>query len=349
MSKRLLASFSTVPIAIAFVSLAAVDVATQAAVSAAKQTTAPAQKKWTPPRTAEGRPDLQGLWTFATLTPLERPRELAGKQVLTDEDVANAEAEVAAAKAEKGNRRTRITAALDPSTDAGVVGFYNQFWLDQGTKVVGTRRTSLIVDPPDGRLPAYTPQGQKKQTALIEARTRNAGPEDRSLGERCIVGFNAGPPMVSGAYNNHVQLLQTPGYVGLLNEMVHSARIVPVDGRPHGTMRQWSGDSRGRWEGDTLVIDTTNFRDDGIGAERPELQGTDRNLHVVERFTRVDADTLLYEFTVDDPTVWTKPWTGSIPMTKTRELIFEYACHEGNYSMTGILAGARAEEKAGSK
>jgi hypothetical protein len=345
-SKRLLASLSTVPIAIALVSLAAVEVASQATVPAAKQTTAGAQKKWTPPRTADGRPDLQGLWTFATLTPLERPRELAGKQVLTDEDVAKVEAEVAAAKAERGERRTRITVALDPSTDAGVVGFYNQFWLDQGTKVVGTRRTSLIVDPPDGRLPPYTPQGKKKQAALMEARNRNAGPEDRSLGERCILGFNAGPPMVSGAYNNHVQLLQTPGYVGLLTEMVHSARIVPMDGRPHGTTSQWSGDSRGRWEGDTLVIDTTNFRDDGIGAERPELQGTDKNLHVVERFTRVDADTLLYEFTVDDPTVWTKPWTASMPMTKAPELMFEYACHEGNYSMTGILAGARAEEKA---
>ena len=205
------------------------------------------------------------------------------------------------------------------------------------------------MDPPDGKLPPFTPEGEKTQAALTEARKRNAGPEDRYLAERCIVGFNAGPPMLSSAYNNLVQLFQSPGYVLILNEMVHSWRIVPTDARPHGTLRQWSGDSRGRWEGDTLVIDTINFRDDGIGVLSQKLQGTDKNLHVVERFRRVDGETLLYEFTVDDPTVWTKPWSGSMPMTKTAERIFEYACHEGNYGMRGILAGARAEEKAAEK
>ena len=152
--------------------------------------------------------------------------------------------------------------------------------------------------------------------------------------------------MLSSAYNNLVQLFQIPGSVVILNEMVHSFRIVPMDGRPHGTVRQWSGDSRGRWEGDTLVIDTTNFRDDGIGVLSQKLQGTDINLHVVERFRRVDADTLLYEFTVSDPTVWTKPWSGTMPLNKTPEQIFEYACHEGNYGMAGILSGTRADEKA---
>ena len=332
MSRRFFASTSALAILIALVSLAQGPLAGQAPSSSAKQTAAGA-KTFTPPRTAEGRPDLQGVWSFATITPFERPVELAGKQVLTDEDVAQAEA--AAAE----NR-------IDRAPKKGEVGAYNQFWIDRGTKVVGTKRTSLIVSPPDGRLPPYTPEGEKQQAALTEARKRNAGPEDRYLAERCILGFNAGPPMLAGGYNNNVQLVQTPGYVALLNEMVHNVRIVPMDGRPHGTMPQWSGDSRGRWEGDTLVIDTTNFRDDGIGAASPKLQGTDKNLHVVERFRRVDADTLLYEFTVDDPTVWTKPWTGSMPMTKTPELIFEYACHEGNYAMTGILAGARAEEKA---
>jgi hypothetical protein len=332
MSRRFFASTSALGILIALVSLAQVPLAGQAPSSAAKQTAAGA-KTFTPPRTAEGRPDLQGVWGFATITPLERPDELAGKQVLTDEDVAKAEAAAAESR-------------IDRAPKKGDPGAYNQFWMDRGTKVVGTRQTSLIVDPPDGKLPPYTPQGEKKQAALTEARKRNGGPEDRSLGERCILGFNAGPPMLASAYNNNVQLVQSPGYVGLLNEMVHNVRIVPTDGRPHGTTPQWSGDSRGRWEGDTLVIDTTNFRDDGIGVLNQKLQGTDKNLHVVERFRRVDTDTLLYEFTVDDPTVWTKPWSGSLPMTKTPDLIFEYACHEGNYGMTGILAGSRAEEKA---
>ena len=331
MSRRFFASTSALGILIALVSLAQGSLAGQAPASAAKQTAAGA-KTFTPPRTAEGRPDLHGVWSFATITPFERPDELAGKQVLTDEDVATAEAAAA-------ERR------IDRAPTKGDPGTYNRFWTDYGKKVVATRRTSLIVDPPDGRLPPYTPQGEKTQAALTEARKRNAGPEDRNLAERCILGFNAGPPMLPGAYNNNVQLVQTPGYVGLLNEMVHTARVVPTDGRAHGTTPQWLGDSRGRWEGDTLVIDTTHFREDGIGVLSQKLQGTDKNLHVVERFRRIDADTLLYEFTVDDPTVWTKPWTGSLPMTKIPDLIFEYACHEGNYGMTGILAGARAQEQ----
>ena len=332
MDRRFLASTSALTTLIALISLAQVPLAGQAPASVAKQTTAGA-KTWTPPRTPEGRPDLQGVWTFATVTPMERPDELAGKNVLTDEDIAKVEATAAEGRIDRAPRK-------------GDVGAYNQFWIDRGTKVVATRQSSLIVDPPDGKLPPFTPEGEKTQAAITEARKRNAGPEDRYLAERCIVGFNAGPPMLSSAYNNLVQLFQTPGYVVILNEMVHSWRIVPTDARPHGTLRQWSGDSRGRWEGDTLVIDTIRFRDDGIGVLSQKLQGTGKNLHVVERFRRVDGETLLYEFTVDDPTVWTKPWSGSMPMTKTAERIFEYACHEGNYGMRGILAGARAEEKA---
>jgi hypothetical protein len=329
MSRRFFVSTSALAILIALVSLAQVPLAGQAPPSAAKQTTAGAKAL----RTADGHPDLQGIWSFATITPLERPDNLAGKQVLTDEDVAKAEAAAAEAR-------------IDRAPKKGEVGAYNQFWMDRGTKVLKNRQTSLIVDPPDGKLPTYTPEGEKRHAALTEARKRNAGPEDRYLAERCIVGFNAGPPMLASAYNNLVQVFQTPGHVAILNEMVHSARVVPMDGRPHGTMSQWSGDSRGRWEGETLVIETTNFRDDGIGVLSQKLQVTDTNLRVVERFRRIDADTLLYEFTVTDPTIWTKPWSGSMTMEKTTDRMFEFACHEGNYGLAGILAGTRADEKA---
>ena len=170
--------------------------------------------------------------------------------------------------------------------------------------------------------------------------------------DRCILGFNSGPPMVPSAYNNNFQMFQTRDYVVILNEMVHSARIVPLDGRPRGTLRQWAGDSRARWEGNTLVVDTTNFLAEGTAhpaSTGGKLDSIDENLHLVERFTRVDADTLLYQFTVDDPTVWARPWTAEVPMTRTDDLMYEYACHEGNYAMEGILAGARADEKAAQK
>lgn len=328
MRRRALTSSSALAIGVAVASLTAAQIAAQDSTKAAATS-----KKSTPARTPDGRPDLQGMWNFATITPLERPADLAGKQALTDDDVAKLEATAAEGRVDRAPRKG------DPGT-------YNQFWFDRGTKVIGTRQSSLIVDPPDGKLPPYTPEGEKRQAALTEARKRNARPEDRNLGERCMLGFNAGPPMLSSAYNNLVQLFQVPGYVVILNEMVHSARIIPTEGSPHGTIRQWMGDSRGRWEGDTLVIDTTNFRDDGVGVLNQKLQGTDRNLHLVERFKRIDADTLLYEFTVDDPTVWTKPWTVSMPMAKTSDLMYEYACHEGNYGLEGILSGARTEEKA---
>lgn len=332
MGRRFFALASALTTSIVLIWLAQVPLAGQAPASAAKQTTGGA-KTWTPPRTPDGRPDLQGIYNFATITPFERPDELAGKQVLTDEDVAKAEATAAEGRIDRAPRK-------------GDVGAYNQFWIDRGTKVVATRQPSLIVDPKDGKLPPFTPEGEKTQAILTEARKRNAGPEDRYLAERCIVGFNAGPPMLSSAYNNLVQFFQVPGYVAILNEMVHSWRIIPTDGSPHTTPRLWSGDSRGRWEGDTLVIDTISFRKDGIGVLSQKLQGTDTNLHVVERIRRVDADTLIYDFTVEDPTVWTKPWSGSMPMNKTTERIYEYACHEGNYGMTGILSGSRADEKA---
>jgi hypothetical protein len=260
-----------------------------------------------------------------------------------------------AAKYEKTENQRQNRDLIDPETGGlqyppGGVVPYNEFWYDRGNKVTGTKRTSLIVDPPDGRLPPWTPEGQKLADlrAVAERNDQLGHPaadswEDRPLQERCLVGLNAGPPMVPGAYNNDVQLLQTPGSVVILNEMVHSARVVPLDGRPHGSIRQWRGDSVGHWEGNTLVVDTTNFR------RETSLPGSSANTHLVERFTRTDANTLLYEFTVDDPTMWTRPWTSVIPMTKSDDPIYEYACHEGNYAMSGILAGARAADKAAAK
>jgi len=296
---------------------------------------------WTPGRTPDGKPDLQGIWTNATLTPLERPPELAGKQVLTQAEAAAYEKQVL----QLANRDRR-----DGPDD---VGAYNELWFDRGTKIVGGRRTSLIVDPPDGRVPPLTPEAKKRVDAeRAYARLHPAdGPEDRPLAERCILWPTAGPPMLPEAYNNNYQILQAPGYVVIVVEMIHDIRIIPTDGRPHlpPGIRQWMGDSRGHWESNTLVVETTNFTgrtsDLSAGMQRPTFRGTDDHLHLMERFTRVDPDIILYEFTVDDPTAFTKPWTAQIPMTKSQGRLFEYACHEGNYGLTNILGGARADEK----
>ena len=237
---------------------------------------------------------------------------------------------------------------------------YNEFWYDRGSSLAEGGRTSLIVDPPEGRLPPLAP-GAPRQGRTVSAdvtgerpvRFRSGGigadgPEDRALGERCLLGFNAGPPVIPSAYNNTLQVLQTPDHVVILNEMIHDARIVPLDGRTHlaPSIRQWMGDSRGRWEGATLVVETTNFTDK-TASFNPTIQsaaGTGATLHLVERFTRTGAGALRYEFTVDDPHTFTRPFTGVIPMTPADGPLFEYACHEGNYGMFNLLAGARAEE-----
>jgi hypothetical protein len=215
--------------------------------------------------------------------------------------------------------------------------------------VVATNRTSLIVDPPDGRVPPLTPHGKEREAALEALAKVAAGPEDLMVWDRCILGFNAGPPMIGGGYNAYVQLFQTSDYLVVLTEMVHDARIVPLDGRASlpANIRQWKGDSRGRWDGDTLVVETRNFRPEGTGTLSLRGLGLrgDENLHLIERFRRLDADTLLYEYTIDDPTVWTRPWTVSTTMRKSDQPIYEYACHEGNYGLSGILAGARAGEQ----
>ncbi len=293
-----------------------------------------AAKNWTAPRTPDGQPDLQGIWSNATITPLERPRELAGKQFFTEQEAGEYEKRIL----QESNKDRR-----DGDREADVGRAYNDAWWDRGTRVVPTRRTSMVVDPADGRVPALTPAAQQREAARIEALRRPArGPEDRGLPERCIQWPTAGPPMLPSAYNNNYQILQTPGYVVILIEMIHDVRIIPLDGRPHlaGNIRQWLGDSRGHWEGDELVVDTTNFTD------KTPFRGSDRNLHLIERFKRIDAETILYRFTVDDPTAFTKPWSGEAPMTRTPGPIYEYACHEGNYGMTNILSGARADEKA---
>jgi hypothetical protein len=296
-----------------------------------------AQGKWAPPRTADGHPDLQGVWNFSTITPLERPAEFADKPYLTEAEAKALEQRTA----ERSNRDNR-----DRSTaEADLGGAYNEFWWDRGVhaaRVRGKIHTSLIVDPPDGKIPALTPDGQARADQRAEARRLHPadGPEDRSNPERCLL-FNAGPPMLSGPYGNFVQLFQTRDHVVIFNEMVHDTRIVPLDGRPHlpAGVRAWQGDPRGRWEGDTLVVESTNF------SGKTNVRGSGDGLRLVERFTRTGGNTLLYEFTVDDPASFTKPWTAALPMAKTNDQIYEYACHEGNYAMSGILRGARATEK----
>ena len=294
------------------------------------------------PRTAWGAPDLRGIWDFRTITPLERPREMAGTEVLT-------EAEAEAFEERAAQRRAEADTLAIPERCVGspnfvdCVGSYNQLWFDRGTEVLEDRRSSLIVDPPDGRIPALTPAARERADAVATIRRRPPrGPEDRRVGARCIVGFNSGPPMSPSAYNNNMQLFQTRDYVAILNEMVHDVRIIPLDGREHlpGHIRQWMGVSRGRWEGDVLVVDTRNL------TEQTMFKGSGGNMHVIERFRRLDADTLLYEYTINDPESFVRPWTAVFPMRLTEGPIYEYACHEGNYSMFNLLSGARAEEKA---
>jgi hypothetical protein len=295
----------------------------------------PTETKTPIPRSSDGRPDLQGVWNFGSATPLERPPEFAGKSVLTD-------AEAAAFLKALPTGGCRFV-KCDGSDAGRLESAYDDAWYEAGSKLAGNR-TSLIVDPPDGRIPPLTAEGQKRTAAnraLDRGRAFIDGPAGATPSDRCIIGFNSGPPMNPSAYNNMVQIFQTPGHVVIYNEMVHNARIVPIDGGPHlsPNIRQWVGDSRGRWEGDTLVVETINFRPDSGGASTdPE------NLRLIERFSRAGADTLSYEYTMHDARTWTQPWTVRIPMTRSSEHIFEYACHEGNYSMAHRLSAARAND-----
>ena len=322
MSHRLRTSLSTVAAVVVIVSLSAV----------------PAVAQSDAPQTAWGQPDLQGVWDFRSITPLQRPERLENQEFLTEEEAAELEQAAVARDAAAWDREARRTEA------GGNVGAYNNFWMDRGQKAVGTRRTSLIVDPPNGRMPEQTTAAQQRAGVRRDYRREHPadGPEDFSNGVRCILGFNAGPPFTPSAYNNNMQLFQTPDHVVVVTEMVHTARIIPLDGSPHlpSNVQQWSGDSRGHWEGETLVVETTNHTD------KTRWRGSTPDMRLVERFTRVDAETLLYEFTVTDPTTWTAPWTAAVPLLLNPEPMFEYACHEGNYSMGVMLAGTREEEKA---
>ncbi len=347
MNRRLLSSLGT--------AFAAVTVIALAPVAALAQTEAePSRLPW-------GAPDLQGVWDFRTITPLQRPEDQADKAFLTDEEAASLEQAAADRVAQLGAPSEVRSEPLPAGGGGRAVGAYNDFWFDTGTNVIEDRRTSLIVDPPNGRMPPLV-QGAVEQIGSgtedlpserpVRYRAGGIGadgPEDRGIGERCLLGFNSGPPMIPSAYNNNMQLFQTESYVVILNEMVHDSRIVPLDGRPHlpGGVRQWMGDARGYWEDDTLVVETTNFTDKtpSFNPTITSSVGAGTHLTLTERFSRLDDDTLLYEYTVDDPATFSSPFSAAIPMRHSDGPIFEYACHEGNYGLQNILAGARAAER----
>jgi hypothetical protein len=315
-------------------SLALLATAAALAVAPASVLAQPKPKAPPTPRTADGQPDLQGVWSNAGLTPFERPRELAGKEFFTEQEAAEFSARV--------NRQSnRDRRGATPEEDVALA--YNEAFFDRGTKVYPTLRTSIVVDPADGRVPALTPAARDAaaERAAVQRR-RPEGPQDFTLPVRCLLWPTAGPPMIPGPYNNNYQIMQTRDYVVIDVEMIHDVRIIPLDGRPHlpSSVRLWMGDSVGHWEGDSLVVDTTNFTD------QTHFRGADRNLHLTERFTRINAETILYRFTVDNPTAFTRPWTGEIAMSRTTGPLYEYACHEGNYSLTSMLGAARSEEKA---
>jgi len=317
------------------------------AKASAASTRAPAA--WTPARTPDGHPDFQGVWANNTITPLQRPKQWEGKSRLTDAEVAELQKFAAQITENDGDAQfgdSFILAVLDhiakPNSYDPGTGNYNQFWVVE--RDWHDRRTSLIVDPADGKIPSRTPDAEKRRAAEIEHRKAHAfeDPEVFPLGERCV---NFTVPRLQAGYNSYLQIVQAPGYVPIMNEMAHDARIVPLDGRPHldPRIRVWNGDSRGRWDGDTLVIDTTNF------SPKSDFMGSHENLHLVERLTRVGRDILNYEFTIDDPTTWTAKWTAMIPLKLKNEQIFEYACHEGNDAMADMLRGHRFEEREAAK
>jgi hypothetical protein len=296
------------------------------------------KKAWTMPRAADGHPDLQGIWTNATITPMERPAALANKPTLTDAEAAAFEKRAAD---ELSNLDGKSEGPLLAAAGSSGTGGYNVLFIDRGSelaRVDGVKRTSLVVDPPDGKVPPMTPEARERIAAMMRGFNRYDSVQERPLAERCLLGFGStsGPPMLPVLYNNNYQIVQTPTTVMILVEMVHDIRIVRINGtHAPANVRQWLGDSIGHWEGDTLVVDTTNFTD------QTRFRGSSENLHVIERFKRVDADTILYRVTIDDPTTFSKIWTLEYPFRATSGPIYEYACHEGNYALTDILGGAR--------
>ena len=331
MNHRVFAPIAVAGLFLAVVWLAPVLGTAQVPTTAAKS---PA-KPWTLPRTPDGQPDLQGFWTNTTYVPLERPKNVT-KAFNTKEELAELIKRAAAVESEQ----------TEPGTVPDVHYDFTQFGLDRSQGALALNlRTSLIVDPPDGRIPPLTAEGQKRAAERAEARRRMGGPNDAAqnqpLSVRCIIMDRIGPPMLAGAYNNNYQIVQVPGYVMILVEMIHDVRIIPLDGRPHlpQNVRQWTGSYRGHWEGETLVVETRNFNG------KMAFQGSSESMRLIERFTRVDENMIRYQFTVDDPSTWTRPWSAEVPWAKTVGPLFEHACHEGNYGLGNILSGARAEEK----
>ena len=334
MNHRFLVSVSGLTILIAVVLLATLPAAGQAPSAAARANRTTTAKAYTPARTPDGQPDLQGFWTNSTYTPLERPKDVT-KEFYTKEEAA----EIVKRAAERESEQT------EPGTIADVHYDFTQFGLDRNqSKFAENLRTSLIVDPPNGRIPPLTAEGQKRAAERAEAAKRVGrwdSAQSNDLDDRCLIMVGAGPPMLNTGYNSNYQIVQAPGYVMILVEMIHDVRIIPLDGRPHVSqnIRQWMGDARGHWEGDTLVVETTNFN-----GKNP-LRGSSENMRVMERFTRVDADTILYKFSVADESTWTRTWSAELPMKNTVGPLFEHACHEGNYGLYNTLVGARLEEK----
>jgi len=334
---RSFASMGTAAILVAAVLLSSRFVTAQAPPTARK--TGQPTKAYIAPRTLDGQPDLQGYWSNSTYTPLQRPNNVT-KQFFTKEEAEENLRRAAAAESEQ----------TEPGTIPDVHYDFTQFGLDRSQSALALDlRTSLIVDPPDGKLPPLSPEGQRRAAERAEARKKIGGPFDaaqnQSLSVRCINMDRDGPPMLAGAYNNNYEIVQSPGYVLILVEMLHDVRVIPLDKRPPlpENIRQVTGSSRGRWEGETLVVETTNF------TNRTTFQGSSEKMHLVERFTRVADDAIRYQFTVEDPATWTRPWSAEVPWKKTVGPIFEHACHEGNYGLANTLAGARAEEKRAKK
>ena len=292
-------------------------------------------------RTPDGQPDVSGLFTFRTITPFQRPEQFADVETLDQETAAQFEASERIRQNRDLFDPEKGSGGYRPRAEGGVLS-YNEFWYERGIELTSDKRTSLIVDPPSGRLPTRTAAQQRRDVArraYVEEH-RYDSYENRSSGDRCTMGFNAGPPMRSSAYNNNVMIFQTPGYVTILNEMVHNARVIPIDNDPDVPFDQKSGVSRAHWEGETLVIETDQFAGGSSGL-------TSINMHLVERLTRIDADTVAYEYTVTDPTVYERNYSVMMPLRRTDQNLFEYACHEGNIGMHGILAGARRLESQG--
>ena len=348
MRHRHVRSLGSAAAAVVLASLALVPVAGQQPPAAKAPAAAGTTAAYKAPRTPDGQPDLQGVWANNNITPLERPKQLGDRQYLTPQEVARIKARAETLFAGDGDAAfgDEIFAAalsdrdkyVSDSFDKGT-GNYNSFWL------VGrefNNRTSLITSPPDGRVPPLTADAQKRNAERMASRRGRGATdsyEDRPLGERCLT---YGVPDTLAGYNSYFQFSQSPNWVAIHTERIHDTRMVALDGRPHlsKSVRLWNGDSRGHWEGDTLVVDTTNLD------ERSGYRGASENLHLVERFTRVSPDTLNYEIVLNDPTVWTTPWSLMIPLKKSKDKIYEYACHEGNHGIVGVLSGARAQDKA---